>query len=138
MSASATQYLRHGLSVVAETWGREQRVEKSRLVQEFTLGNVSRLAAIQREERWSSDAFFIDVRSNMEVLSGGNKHKGSHVKEHGGIEDCGVVAAFRRRRAVVKRRRRVGGQRKWDPLTHPSLNLQKLKRAVSRKTNSIL
>ena len=75
----ATHYLRRGLSVVAETWEKERRGGKARLVsEEFALhtgriGGTARLSTMgasplvmQREGRWSSSAFMVYVRANME------------------------------------------------------------------------
>ena len=75
----ATYYLRRGLSVVATARENREGGGKVRLVpEEFALhsgriGGATRLAAmgasplmIQREGRWSSSAFMLYVRANME------------------------------------------------------------------------
>ena len=75
----ATYYLRRGLSVVATERENREGGGKARLVPEkFALhsgriGGATRLAAmgassrvIQREGRWSSSAFMVYVRANME------------------------------------------------------------------------
>ena len=75
----AIYYLRRGLSVVATARGNREGGGKARLVpEEFALhsgriGGATRLAAkgassrvIQQEGRWSSNAFMVYVRANME------------------------------------------------------------------------
>jgi len=77
--SQATHNLRRGLSVVANTRGYREGGGRARLVpEEYALhsgriGGATRLAAmgasaqvIQREGRWSSNAFMVYVRANME------------------------------------------------------------------------